>query len=348
MDNARDVVEQDFQKSLIDAWSIHLFFGYTIPASFCTITTLYPFVPLSNTTLPSRPLEANMADGRERNPQSSSIFFLLPTELRIEVYRHLFSATRLTFGEWIRPKANSLALLRTCRRIEAEIDDMWIGHVLFNFCSHKSLYDKLVFLPIHIISKIRHIRVVDQQHPYSTWPAEANYLPVVLQQIPGLKLDRLTILGGDDHKSDRNWRVVRCASLDYLISLGSGWKELHYISRSGDMLASAPFAYGEYGDFLWGNNANVDKSSNEESSDEGLNNEGSTPGESNDEESNVDDLQFLILQPSHWQRVLETRDSALSGPSVVIYKSTKPNVVGSVMNPESREIYEQQICDPYD
>ncbi|KAI1274300.1 hypothetical protein F5Y07DRAFT_410470 [Xylaria sp. FL0933] len=266
-----------------------------------------------------------MADGRERNPQSSSIFFLLPTELRIEVYRRLFSATRLTFGEWIRPKANSLALLRACRRIEAEIDDMWIGHVLFNFCSYKSIYDKLISLSIHITSKIRHIRVVDQRHPYSTWPAKANHLPVVLQQIPGLKLDRLTILGGDDHKSDRNWIFVRCASLDYLISLGSGWKELHYISRSGDMLASAPFAYGEYGGFLLGNNANVDESSNEESNDEesndeGSNNEGSNHEESDDEESNVDNLRLPILLPSHWQRVLETRDSALSGPSVVIYQ----------------------------
>ncbi|KAI0813627.1 hypothetical protein GGR55DRAFT_702690 [Xylaria sp. FL0064] len=284
-----------------------------------------------------------MADSRERNPQSSSIFFRLPTELRFEVYKSLFSATRLTFGEWIRPKANSLALLRTCRRIEAEIDDMWIQHVLFNFCSHKSIYDKLVCLPIHIISKIRHVRVVDQLHPYVTQPVQANCLAIVLQQIPGLKLDRLTVLGSEDHNKGQGRRIVTCSSLDHLIYLCRGWKELHYISRSGDMLASTPFIYRDYRDML----GVGEVSSNEDSNDED-----SVDEESSDEELNVDNLQPLILQPSYWQQVLGIRDNALSGPSVVIYKSTKPNVVGSVVNPESREIYEQPIPrrarDPYD
>ncbi|KAI0970632.1 hypothetical protein F4678DRAFT_473071 [Xylaria arbuscula] len=127
---------------------------------------------------------------KQSNAQSSSLFFSrLPQEMRDEIYRQVFTATRLTYTY--------------------TIGDTWLRHVLFNFGDPIEMYRKLIFLPIDIVSKIRYIR------------------------ISGLQLDRLTIIS-DELSSSAYCEVSR------LIKFCDGWKELHYIHYTLDMLGFAP------------------------------------------------------------------------------------------------------------
>ncbi|KAI3337915.1 hypothetical protein F4824DRAFT_488828 [Ustulina deusta] len=216
-----------------------------------------------------------MADGTEINAQGKSIFFSRPPqEIRDEIYRHVWSGTRLSFGSQIRPGSNSLALRGTCRRMRFEIGDKWLRYTLFDFGGPSIMFYKLAPLPIETISKIRHVR---------------ELLPLVFGQLPGLQLDILTVLG-DSNPYDSY------ISVQYMIAGGNGWKELHYITKTPEMLAYA--------------------------------------------------LQNGVKrqpQPSCWQQLLDTRDTASAEPQVTIYLSTKHKSAGSVMDPETRDILEQTI-----
>lgn len=55
-----------------------------------------------------------------------------------------------------------------------------------------------------------------------------------------------------------------------------------------------------------------------------------------------DDRYLRQPQPAHWAAVIESRDGVASQASVTIYRSTLPNVPGSVTNKETRALLQQQ------
>ncbi|KAJ3549308.1 hypothetical protein NM208_g576 [Fusarium decemcellulare] len=176
------------------------------------------------------------------NTQESSPLFRLPVELRAEIYSRVFSTTRISHGLkaisvtsrfWISPAENSLTLLRTCRRVRGEIGDSCLGQVLFSFEHPRDMLEKFTALPHQIVGKIRCLRLRGNAFDVAYRSARHDtycYLFNVFKLLPGLCLDQLTILGplGD---------TLSYESIDNLVSMGSGWKELRYITYSSKVLA---------------------------------------------------------------------------------------------------------------
>lgn len=52
-------------------------------------------------------------------------------------------------------------------------------------------------------------------------------------------------------------------------------------------------------------------------------------------------------QPAHWQRAMEARDGVETKPSVTIYRSTLCDVPGSVLDPDTRVLFEQDLPDDW-
>ncbi|KAK5625382.1 hypothetical protein RRF57_001098 [Xylaria bambusicola] len=157
----------------------------------------------------------------DQNPQSTSTFFRLPTELRVMICDHLFYDTIFT----VRPREDYLALLRTCQRLEAEIDDRWMRCVLFHFHDGKEMLQTLARLSTHELSKIRYVSVQDDTRGHRSVGYEA--LPAVLEQLPGLQLNRLTVL--NESGNINHGTPYRLAT--QLITRTKGWKELHYSTK---------------------------------------------------------------------------------------------------------------------
>lgn len=183
------------------------------------------------------------------NPQASSLFFQkLPTEMRLNVYSHLFFSTRLSLGRRqvhfrdklshvrIRTAPNSLSLLRVCRRVSYEIGDSWLGQVLFSFEDPETMLDKLADLKPRTLGRLRHmrysgerklmlpLRADDGNHKMCTYG-----LCEILKLLPGLCLDRLTVLS-EPMAQRKNRR------LNSMIEHSNGWKELCYLSNNSAIL----------------------------------------------------------------------------------------------------------------
>lgn len=95
------------------------------------------------------------------------------------------------------PAPNSLAILRTCRQIHQEAGALWLGQVLFSFEHADDMLDKLSPLALGTLSQIRQVRVGGRPMRLRMMdgPDEVCYrLAFVLKLIPGLRLDRLTVL----------------------------------------------------------------------------------------------------------------------------------------------------------
>jgi hypothetical protein len=240
-------------------------------------------------------------------PQSASMFLQLPGELRNHIYTYLFTSTRLGFGrrsiggrasQWIKPAPNSLAVLRTCRLIKQEAGILWLGQVLFSFEATEDMLDKLCELPPTTLAQIRRVRigssgpVVMQPRHYED---DVFYRIVwVLKLLPGLRLDRLTVL---DASSDAD----SYETLNGFIRYGNGWKELHYISAASQLLGFGKIVM-LIGDSYW-----------------------------------------RRPQPSTWNNILRQRDGMGSGASVTIYRSMKSDTPGAILNPRTRDLFEQKI-----
>jgi hypothetical protein len=181
---------------------------------------------------------------KSRNPrilaQISTMFLQIPCELRDQIYVCLFASTRITFGKkstsriitkTMKPAPNSLAILRTCRQINQEAGAFWLGHVLFNFEHPEDLLDKLSILPPTTLSQIRHLRTSGR--PLMLQPIGYDddvYYRLVwaLKLLPGLRLDRLTVLGWSRGE-------IGYDTLDGLIKYGNGWRELRFITLNSTM-----------------------------------------------------------------------------------------------------------------
>ncbi|KAJ0414386.1 hypothetical protein BJY00DRAFT_318871 [Aspergillus carlsbadensis] len=247
----------------------------------------------------------------KRNRQNKAPFqlLLLPAELRLQVYLHLFSATRLAYGERVmtrispkykrmKPAPNSLAILRSCLLINREIESSWISQVLFTFERVHDLLEKLSSVPRAVVERIRHIRV-DANPLTSVRPL--NYrnsvfvkLAWALKLIPGLCLDTLTIIGDDRPE-------LTYAALDELVRFGDEWRELYYVTVDSKMLGFRRVQM--FDQTIYGRQP----------------------------------------QPSTWARVVAGRDGADSGASVTMYRATVPNAPGAVMNAHNRRAFEQEL-----
>lgn len=168
----------------------------------------------------------------------------LPGEIRNLIYKCLFTSTRLSFGERsvsrirskrIKPAPNSLAIVRTCSQVKQEAGALWLGQVLFSFENPEDMLDKLSVLPLNTLSQIRHVRVGGR--PTMLQPIDSDNdvhyrLAWVLKLLPGLRLDKLTVLGMSSGE-------ISYDILDGLVKYGNGWRELHFITPNSRMLSFA-------------------------------------------------------------------------------------------------------------
>ncbi|KAJ5174779.1 uncharacterized protein N7482_000656 [Penicillium canariense] len=238
-----------------------------------------------------------------------SMLLQLPGDIRNQIYTCLFASTRLTFGErritritrkTMNPAPNSLAILRTCRQVKQEAEALWLGLVLFSFETPESMLDKLSPLPLTTLSEIRHVRVGGRSlmlQPIDDDGGVYYRLVWVLKLLPGLRLDKLTILGPPSS-------AVAYDTLGGLIEYGNGWRELHFITPNSKMLGFA--------------NINM----------------------------YMVDPYLREPQPSTWSDILSSRDGANSGASVTIFRSTQSDSPGSVINPRTRQPFEQKLITP--
>lgn len=138
----------------------------------------------------------------------------VPPEIRLKIYKHVFSSTRLTHGvvenppgtdvvsTYTKPCPTALALLRVCRRFNIEIDDTWISQVLFNFLEFWTMLAKLRPLPLRVRAKIRHLRVLSQ-----AWGLEPTtpffFNPIhAFHVLWGLELETLTVVGNSQRRAN--------------------------------------------------------------------------------------------------------------------------------------------------
>ncbi|KAJ6190888.1 hypothetical protein N7519_000909 [Penicillium mononematosum] len=116
-----------------------------------------------------------------------------------------------------------------------EAEDLWLGLVLFNFEDAEGMLDKLSTLPLSTLSEIRHLRVGGS--PLMLQPIDYDddvYCRLVwaLKLLPGLRLDKLTVLGPSDGR-------LAYDTLDRLIEYGNRWRELHFLTPNSQMLCFA-------------------------------------------------------------------------------------------------------------
>ena len=240
------------------------------------------------------------------------MFLQIPRELRDKIYSCLFASTRITFGKrnisrittkTMKPAPSALAILRTCRQINQEAGPLWLGHVLFSFENPEDLLDKLSTLPSITLSQIRHVctggRLLMLQPSGADNDVYCYKLVWVLKLLPGLRLDKLTVLGPSGGK-------VAYDILEELIKYGNGWRELHFIAPNSTMLGFAKI------------------------------------------DMFMADPFRRKPQPSTWDEILRQRDGANSGASVTVYRSTQSNAPGTVTNPCTRQIFQQELSSPED
>ncbi|KAJ7167600.1 hypothetical protein C8R46DRAFT_1034265 [Mycena filopes] len=152
----------------------------------------------------------NKKNKRTFNAQAGSLFMQLPPELRYEIYRCLFFSTRL---------------------VHADIGTSWLQQVLFAFEDPDTMLDKFANIPSSTLALIRHARISGDPLMLS-WPEDDVYYRTsqALKLLPGLALDRLTVLGSRIPE-------VSYQTLSMLVRHGAGWKELYYLSHRSTVLA---------------------------------------------------------------------------------------------------------------
>jgi hypothetical protein len=234
------------------------------------------------------------------NQQTQSKLMQLPQEIRDEIYATVFRSTRFAFGKRAYSRdmghrirsancGTALAILRTCRRVRDEVGVSWLNQVLFQCEDPTSLLRNLTRLPAALLGQIRHVRVLGDV--ITLTPHDDCYYCTaqILRLLPGLKLDRLTVLGAKEPG-------LSYETLKMLVRYGDGWKELHYRSHNSKLL---------------GHKLNVDPFDPDDSSD------------TSDISEDFDPLFNLRLrqpQPTDWQDAIEQRDGKASHPSVVVYR----------------------------
>jgi hypothetical protein len=131
----------------------------------------------------------------------------------------------------------------------------------------------------------------------------------VLQLLPGLKLDVLTVFA---HYAPQ----TAYETLDKLVKEGNGWKELRYLSHRSDLLSYTR-------DYVRDVNSVVKRYYWENPPDVGA-------------------WYPRSPQPSSWVRNLQARDGHYASSSVLIYRATDADNHCCMFQPEKRVIFEQR------
>lgn len=254
--------------------------------------------------------------------------FDLPQELRDEIYKIHFSSTRLAHGvrhrrrecrpqvmvdEFIKPAPNSLALLRTCKQINAEVGDTWLNQVTFAFEEMGTMMDKLSALPLTKLSAVRHLRVSNREecryyrgsftngelHILNRASMDFASMCGILSHLLTLNLETLTILGDITTGANKSYHII-----DHIIRSCIGWKQLRYVHLSSGILEwKSP-------ELTW-----------------------------------TQVLRPRAVQPMDWQRVLEEKDGIDSVPLVTIDRALVPGT--SVLRAtETENIIQTAADDP--
>jgi hypothetical protein len=153
------------------------------------------------------------------NQQTQSKIMQLHQEIRDEIYAHLFGSIRGIRSHRVGSAGSgtTLAVLRTCRRMRDEIGASWLSQVVFHFEGLDAMLDKLARLPIALREKIRHLCVPGETVAI-TDDYDVHYRTAqILKLLPGLKLDRLTVLGAKEPE-------IRYETLNMLVRHSDGWK----------------------------------------------------------------------------------------------------------------------------
>lgn len=193
-----------------------------------------------------------------KSTQSRSPFFQLPQEVRDRIYSLVFYAwygregsPALYLGESPRSRPvpnlryrHALALLRTCRRARDEVGDKWMKYGFFIFRDPVAMLDILTQIGPDTLSLIRDMRVVSNAIVLSDNAGSGKILPsdefgtdmfyrlaATLRLLPGLRLDTLTIIDGEEDGPD----PAEAAALLYdtfngLVEEGLGWRELRLVA----------------------------------------------------------------------------------------------------------------------
>jgi hypothetical protein len=177
---------------------------------------------------------------RNIKQQVNSKLMQLPQEIRDEIYANIFCSTRLAFGKRAynlevghriqsAGRGKALAVLRTCRRMRDEVGTSWLKQVLFHFEDPHRLLKKFSGIPTALLKQIRHVRVLGDVIELT--PSEEYYYCTarILRLLPGLELDRLTVLGARDP-------VLSYETLNMLVRYSDGWKELYYLAHNSKLL----------------------------------------------------------------------------------------------------------------
>lgn len=121
---------------------------------------------------------------------------------------------------------SAIAIVRACRRISTEIGDKWLQQVLFQFESPLAFIGRFVKLSISTRSQIRHVRISGGAlHCNGEYGEEIKNIAQLLELLPGLKLDSLTVLGNGPSG-------VEYDTIEELIRFSSGWKELRVMAHA--------------------------------------------------------------------------------------------------------------------
>ncbi|RDW57844.1 uncharacterized protein DSM5745_11362 [Aspergillus mulundensis] len=238
-------------------------------------------------------------------------FLDLPPEIRLIIYRDHFTSKKLKFRrlpKWPtyykleKPALDNLALLYTCKLVNHEARNLWLGQVTFVFRVVEDMLKTFSPLPMETLSRIRYANVKG----YSFTPIalsarifpQTYHIPFVLNLLPGLRLDTLTVIAVQ-------YPEYLYDTITEFVKYGSGWRKLIYHAKDSQLLA-------------FRRDPRLSSSSD-------------------------DVARSRRPQPSTWQQQLIERDGTASNPSVTIYRSTKSRLAGSVLNPDTREIFEQKL-----
>lgn len=106
-----------------------------------------------------RTIEPSSIVSHSNEPSTSMFLRLLPPEIRLMIYDYVFLRA-VTTGQ---PGDHTLALRRTCRFIENEIDNRWLRFVYFKFDTALAWNRALTNLPKETVSQIRYITLAKNE-----------------------------------------------------------------------------------------------------------------------------------------------------------------------------------------
>lgn len=160
------------------------------------------------------------------------LLFMIPQEIRDEIYAYVFSSSRLVFGgsnRVILPSQSTrrpLALLAVCSRIRSEIGTSWARYATLDFESPNRMLQKLLTIPAPI-GDVRYVRVTGLLGilPYASpsvivtpWPE--FFVHEFLRILEGLRLYELTIIACSGRYAHEY------QALQFLLKYSNGWKRL--------------------------------------------------------------------------------------------------------------------------